>query len=231
MQPPDRPSPPAVTVLHQLVDYLLHGGELRPGDRLPPERDLAEAFDVGRSAVREALKSLVVLGVIDVRHGSGSYLKDTEAPLLGEVLPWALLLGPQRLDEAVETHHLLERELVRLAARRHRPGDRHRLERHALALGHHDPLVRERAEHDFHDALAAMAGNGILAGLHRTSAGLLRDWHRSVLRQRHDHALTVAEHRAIAAGVTAGDPDQAMRAMDAHFSEERARVARLRAGP
>lgn len=218
---------PAATVARQLLDYLLYTGDLRPGDRLPPERRLTEAFGVGRSAVREAIALLNVLGLVEVRHGSGTYLKASDSPLLPDVLGWSVLLGPRRLDEAVEVHHLLERELVRLAARRHHPDDRRRLRRHLddLRAAGSDAAEAARAERAFHATLADLAGNATLAALHGTSAALLRDWHASVLRQRRDHGLTVAEHEAIVTTIESGDPDLATRAMDAHFAAERQRVA------
>ena len=84
-----------IQIARKLLEYLLKGN-LRPGDRLPSERKLAEALGVGRSAVREALKSLTLLGLVAVRQGHGSFLKSTESDLLPQAIEWGLLLGVKK---------------------------------------------------------------------------------------------------------------------------------------
>ena len=75
-------------VARRLLDYFL-SGEVEPGMRIPSERRLAESLGVGRSLVREALKSLHVLGLLEVRQGDGTYLKRTDSELLPQVIEWA----------------------------------------------------------------------------------------------------------------------------------------------
>ena len=69
---PIKREPLATEIARRLVDYLLAGG-VEPGERMPSERQLAQAFGVGRSAIREALKALTLLGLVEVRHGDGTY--------------------------------------------------------------------------------------------------------------------------------------------------------------
>ena len=66
-----------------------------PGDRIPSERELSRTLGVGRSSVRDALKPLTLLGIIDVRQGDGTYLRATESELLPKAIEWGLLLGEQ----------------------------------------------------------------------------------------------------------------------------------------
>ena len=84
-------------VARLLLDYLL-AGNVRPGTRLPSERRLAEELGVGRSVVREALKSLGLLGLVEVRQGDGTYLRRIESDLLPRVIEWGLLLGREGSD-------------------------------------------------------------------------------------------------------------------------------------
>ena len=77
-------------IARRLLDYFL-SGEVEPGERIPSERRLAESLGVGRSLVREALKSLHLLGLLEVRQGDGTYLKRTDSELLPQVIEWGLL--------------------------------------------------------------------------------------------------------------------------------------------
>ncbi|MEV0354153.1 GntR family transcriptional regulator [Nonomuraea sp. NPDC050680] len=87
-----------VDIARQLLSQLL-SGHLAPGTRLPSERQLSETLGVGRSTVREALKALDVLGIIEVRQGDGTYLRQSTSSLLPSAIEWGLMLGqPQVLD-------------------------------------------------------------------------------------------------------------------------------------
>ena len=104
-------------ITRRLLDYLL-SGTIEPGDRMPSERKLAEALGVGRSIVRQAIKSLTVLGLIDVRQGDGTYLRRTDSPFLPVAIEWGLLLGVKRVTDLVEARHYLEVVIAGLAAER-----------------------------------------------------------------------------------------------------------------
>ena len=95
------PEPISSEVTRRLLDYLI-SGQVKPGERLPSERQLAETLGVGRSHVRQAIKSLTVLGLVDARQGDGTYLKRTDSPLLpaghrvGPAAGGQALAGPRR---------------------------------------------------------------------------------------------------------------------------------------
>ena len=114
---PIRREPLAAEVARRLVDYLLVRRD-RAGGRMPSERQLAEAFGVGRSAVREAIAALTLIGLIEVRHGDGTYLKRPDSPLLPQVVEWGLLLGEQRTIDLVEARQKIEVDIAGLAAQR-----------------------------------------------------------------------------------------------------------------
>ena len=108
---------PVSEVARRLMD-LFTGGSIEPGTRLPPERQLAATLGVGRSAVREALAALEILGIVDVRAGSGTYLRGTASDLLPQTLRWGLLIGRRSTSDLLDVRSGLEIYAARLAARR-----------------------------------------------------------------------------------------------------------------
>src|SRR6476660_7341055 len=104
-------------VAQRLVDLILDQ-DLRPGDRLSSERELMASLSVGRSSLREAIKSLAAFGVVEVAVGSGTYVADGDTSLLTRPLSWSLLIGERSTDDLIEARRILEVELVGLAAER-----------------------------------------------------------------------------------------------------------------
>ncbi len=105
------------SISRQLLDYLL-SGRVQPGDRLPPERKLAEALGVGRSVLREALKSLTLLGLLEVRPGDGTYVKRIDAEVLPQSIEWGLVLGARHVPDLLEARCHLDVILAGLASLR-----------------------------------------------------------------------------------------------------------------
>ena len=92
------------------IEALIRRGELRPGDRMPPERELAELLGVSRPTVREALRALSILGIVRSRHGSGTYLGSLDEEALHEPLRWLLTLSlpAQDVNAVLEFRTVLE---------------------------------------------------------------------------------------------------------------------------
>src|ERR1700734_4204855 len=88
----------------------------KPGDLIPSEKELAIRFEVGRSTIREAVKSLVVLGVLEARAGEGSFVREPASELLSGGFRWGLLLSEGNLDDFVDVRVLIEVECARRAA-------------------------------------------------------------------------------------------------------------------
>src|ERR1700742_5275660 len=87
----------------------------KPGDMIPSEKELEIRFQVGRSTIREAVKSLVVLGVLEARAGEGSFVREATSELLSGAFRWGLLLGERNLDDLVDVRVLVEVECTRRA--------------------------------------------------------------------------------------------------------------------
>ena len=90
----------------------------KPGDMIPSEKELAIQFHVGRSTVREAIKSLAVLGVLDARAGEGSFIRAPNSELLSGAFRWGLMLSERNLDDLIDVRALVEVECARRAAER-----------------------------------------------------------------------------------------------------------------
>lgn len=104
-------------VVNKIKEKLLLG-ELKPGDRLPSENELSEKFGVGRPSIREAIKMLKALGVVEIRHGDGTYIAncinaDAISPLI-----FSLILQPGRGKDLLELRHIFEVGYTRLAVER-----------------------------------------------------------------------------------------------------------------
>src|SRR5499426_4787667 len=89
---------------------------LRPGDRLPSERELIDILDISRPSLREALRALSMLGVIESRHGGGAFVTDLEARTLLAPLDFFLSLSESNLADVFESRRIIEIEIVRKAA-------------------------------------------------------------------------------------------------------------------
>jgi GntR family transcriptional regulator, transcriptional repressor for pyruvate dehydrogenase complex len=221
---------PVSEVARRLLD-LFTSGSIEPGTRLPPERQLSVTLGVGRSAVREALAALEILGIVDVRPGSGTYLRGNASELLPQTLRWGLLIGERNTQELLELRSGLEIYVVRLAAARADAADvaaiGATLDRMRTSL---DKLKHfAKADLDFHHALAEASGNATLIDLLNIVRSLLQVYSdRSV----HDEAaarVALDEHDAVYRGLQARDPDAAASAMAGHMATASARLSAVAA--
>ena len=105
----------AQSVVNRVLD-LIRTGMLRAGDRLPSERNLIEILDISRPSLREALRALSILGVVDTRHGGGAYVTNLEARTLLAPLDFFLALSEANLADSFDSRRLVELEIVRKAA-------------------------------------------------------------------------------------------------------------------
>ncbi|GAA4433596.1 FadR/GntR family transcriptional regulator [Georgenia halophila] len=221
------PSGSAVSVVAtQLLD-LFTSGSIAPGTRLPPERQLAARLEVGRSAVREALAALEILGVVDVRPGSGTYLRGTASELLPQSLSWGVLIGERSTAELLELRSGLEIYVARLAA------DRLTDEQLASLAGHLDDMresVAElrtfvRADLAFHREIALSADNSVLLDLLQIVRSLLRVWVDRAVEDEAHARTALEEHEAVYTALASGDGDRAASTMARHMATASARLA------
>jgi GntR family transcriptional repressor for pyruvate dehydrogenase complex len=213
-----RRDPVSTEIARRLLSYLL-AGNVQPGERIPSERKLAEALGVGRSVVREALKSLTLLGLVDVRQGDGTYLRGTESELLPRSVEWSLMLGQKRTRDLVEARRYLEEVLAGLAAARRTEEDLASLRSLLgdMRAAADDPDAFVAADVAFHLRVTKAAGNETLGGVIAGIRSLLQAWISQVMHSAGSYAPSVAEHAAVLAALEAGDVDGSRAAMHAHM--------------
>jgi GntR family transcriptional repressor for pyruvate dehydrogenase complex len=203
------------------IKEMIISGELRPGDRLPREADLAQRLGLSRSSLREAVRALSLVRILDVRQGDGTYVTSLDAALLLEALSFVIELHHDRsVLELLEARRLLEAEAAALAAVRIAPDQIAEL--HALI----DAMpgctdVEEFVENDigFHGTIAAAAGNSVVSKLLESLSGRTiraRIWRAITESGATDR--TVAEHRAICDAIERGSPELARAWMAVHVA-------------
>ncbi|WP_376795796.1 four-carbon acid sugar kinase family protein [Thermogemmatispora sp.] len=217
--------PLVAEITQRLLDYLL-SGDLKPGSRLPSERQLSEALGMGRSTLRESLKALTLLGLLEVRQGDGTYLRRADSALLPRVIEWGLLLGEKRTMDLVEARLKIEVAIAELAAQRRDSFAveelRQLLER--MGAAGHDYQAFVDADVAFHLKLAEIARNSVLRDILSSIQALLRAWIIRVIQSAGDTDFSYREHLAIFTAVEQGDPGRAAAAMQAHMDSARSRL-------
>jgi DNA-binding FadR family transcriptional regulator len=150
----------------RLLTAYVTTGDLRPGARIPSERRLAEELGVGRTVVREALKSLALVGLIESRHGDGTYVADSTPESFSRAVEWRLVAWGGERGDVAEAIAVLEGDLAALAAERRTDADLIEL---MLHLGVEREAATPAERHDAHLAFrattAVAAGNVTLASV------------------------------------------------------------------
>ena len=218
----ERDSTLAARVTEQVKQYIV-AGQLRPGDRLPPERELARQFGVSRTVVREAVRTLTAQGLLEVRAGSGTVVRNPSAGDVAESMALFLRVGHPGLDlkKILEVRRMLEVEIAGLAAERRTDADIAAMDANmaeAAQVGDSRDgwLGNDMAFH----ALLAQATKNILFSLLLDS---LADILTSVRRMSFDvpgaSARTQHYHGAVLEQVRRGDPEGARQTMHDHLHE------------
>lgn len=216
--PPDAiaTEPRLYRVVSSRIEALIREENIRPGERLPAERDLATKLGVSRTSLREALIALELGGVVEVRGGSGVYVSEKAA--VATARPAA---GPGPF-EVLAARRMIEVEVAALAAKNATPAAVdailvavEQMEQNQDNLGEN-----ESADRNFHLAIARAAGNSALVGVIEylwAQRGSL--WHKLTehFQTEELHQLTLLDHRAILAAIASHDVAGARQAMRAHL--------------
>jgi len=200
----------ASVVARQLLDEL--GKEqFVSGTRLPSEREMADTLGVGRSTLREAMSALDLLGIIEVRPGSGSYLRADSSQLLPQALKWGLMLGQPENQDLIEVREHLEILAAKLAATRATDDDVARLEVLIEAMKDAGSNVEAFVDADiaFHLETAVIARNSVLEGVLESIRALLEAWFDRTLRVEGTMSATLREHELVFDAIRNRDPIEA----------------------
>jgi GntR family transcriptional repressor for pyruvate dehydrogenase complex len=194
------------------IKAMIVSGTLRAGDRLPKEADLAADLGLSRSSLREAVKALSLVNILDVRRGDGTYVTSLEPPVLLEVLSFIVdFHRDTSVLEFLRVRRILEPAAAAMAAERITPEESDGLRKLLDSLGP-APDAEELVANDleFHRRIAACSGNSVLCSLLETLSRpttRARVWRG--LTQPDAIARTLAEHRAILDALASHDPEVA----------------------
>ncbi len=198
---------------------LIMNGNMQSGQRLPPERALAEELGVGRPAIREAIKALQFMDVLDSRHGNGTFVKSLAA-LTGGWMP-QVQFSRHNFDliELLEIRKMLEPGTAALAAARRTEEQLRRIERELLAQekepDNRDVLVRH--DYLFHEEIMRAASNSLLQGITSQLSPLLLRSRKVTGRTTPDLRKIIQQHRMIYEAIRLRDPALAELAMREHL--------------
>jgi GntR family transcriptional repressor for pyruvate dehydrogenase complex len=194
------------------IKAMITSGALRAGDRLPKEADLAADLGLSRNSLREAVRALALVNILDVRRGDGTYVTSLEPQALLEALNF--IVDFHRDDtvlEFLQVRRILEPAATAMAAERITPEEVAGLQELLDSLGPNpDPEDLVKKDVEFHRRIVACAGNSVLSSLLESMSGPMtraRVWRG--ITQTGTVARTLAEHRAILGALTVRDPEVA----------------------
>jgi GntR family transcriptional repressor for pyruvate dehydrogenase complex len=208
-------------IVQQVEDSIL-SGQLKPGDQLPAERDLAQRFGVSRTAVREAVKTLREKGLVEAYSGRGTFVTNGTSQAIRQSLDLMIRINQQEGSaHLAELRLVLEPDIAGLAASRIEEQLLSTM-REAVAVmdkSLRDPDAYVEADLDFHLALAEAAGNPLILSLLDSIVGLLREQRSRIFNVARGPERGQFHHKRILAAVEQRDPEAAREAMLAHLKQ------------
>jgi GntR family transcriptional repressor for pyruvate dehydrogenase complex len=222
----------AADTIRTIKDMILDG-RLAPGERLPPERALCEALGVSRPTVREAIRSLQAMYILESRHGAGTFVSSLSVEELLRPLQFVLALSDSALEHLFEVRLLLEPGAAALAAER--------------ATEEHLDLLRDcarrslmpdlspeeelRLDVELHELVVRASDNALLEHLLASISAMGKESRSYTVRLPGVSERTKREHKAIVDAICARDPERARDAMTSHIARIRAAALTRRANP
>ncbi|MCW3475556.1 FadR/GntR family transcriptional regulator [Limobrevibacterium gyesilva] len=199
-------------------------GAIKPGDRLTPERELCQRLGVSRPVLREALRALAMIGVVEILHGVGTIVRRPDVSVLGEFFAFALAQRADMTDDVMQARIAIECQAIRLACQRATLAD---IERLRGALDHirstiDDPTAGAEADHAFHDAMVRASKSETLLCLYQAMGEVLRQSHRDrrdlVRRYGNMKDHVAQDHERLFQAIVARDERNADDILRKHFA-------------
>lgn len=198
---------------------LIKERELQPGDKLPPERELASAMGVSRPSLREALRALAIMRVVEIRQGDGTYITSLQPKSLIAHLDFVFSLDDSTFLQLMEARKVLEPGIAAIAAERISAEQVAKLERNIATsirdLDIHTALLQ--ADVSLHEQIAQACCNPILERLMASVSALGRASRARTVEIPEVPEQVVRDHRAIVQALKANDPAAARKAMLQHL--------------
>jgi GntR family transcriptional regulator, transcriptional repressor for pyruvate dehydrogenase complex len=201
------------------VKAMIAEGRLKSGDQLPPERDLAEKFVVSRTSVREALRALESLGLVEIRPAEGTFVREVSVESLIEPLALVMVSQREAIAELFEARQMIEPALAALAARRATPEELSEMDRILEEQAKEVAAGRTGLEQDaeFHAAIGAAAHNRAITRIAHAVMDLLRQSREESLNTPGRPTRSHEDHRRLLAAIRGRDEVAARQAMIDHL--------------
>lgn len=200
---------------------MIHSGELSPGDRLPPERDLAKLLGVSRPTLRAGIRSLATVGILQSRQGAGTFVSERhESPTLdSSALRMLSALHGFTSDEMFEARLALEMSIAGMAAERATSEQMTLMAEQITGMYASIDNPEQYLVHDmkFHQTVAAASNNRILTSLMNMVATILFDSRSKTVKRARDLKESAEQHHNIYRAMRERDPEAASRAMHNHL--------------
>lgn len=220
----------AAQVINQLTD-LIKDGAIKPGERLPSEREMSEQLGVSRPPLREALRALEYAGMLETRYGDGVYVKSDVFP--SEPAPlFSNLLNRYTLEEMIEMRRIVEVAAVRMAIERATTEDLDMLQsihnKAQRSVGNKDKFIE--CDLAFHSSIAEVARNSILFNTVQTMRKLMSEFNHELLEQKDFRLTVVDQHQRICDAIFRRDSEKAVQAMERHLENVVVMAVRVQDG-
>lgn len=205
------------------IDQIIMQDQLLPGDRLPSERELAERLGVGRSSVREALRALELLDLIETRRGEGTFIKEVDSHRLIEVLASYFLRDGKAKQNVRETRRMIEIEAVRLACDRITKEQEEKLTsilQQADASWKNGEIPVEE-DYQFHKTLVESSHNRLLLNIWQPLIEYSMDEFKKSLSREGRLENALKEHEQILQAINIKDESKAVRSLKQHLENSR----------
>ena len=201
------------------IKEMILDGRLAPGERLPSERTLSELLGVSRPTIREAIRSLVAMHILEVRQGSGTFVSSLSMDQLFRPIQFAIALSDTGIADLFDVRMLLEPGAARFAAQRGTDAELRAIEERAdLARQHQDDYQEfARLDFDLHRLIVEASHNGLLVNLHESIGALTLESRTITVQLPGVTERTAEDHAGIARAILARDAAAAERAMRQHL--------------
>ncbi|WP_188456602.1 FadR/GntR family transcriptional regulator [Virgibacillus oceani] len=206
-------------IIVEQIEGWIHSGKVHPDEKLPSVRELCSMFEVGRSAVRDAITTLTGKGLVEVKHGEGTFVRSTDP---NQILSGVLLFRESDINELYQVRKILEAGIVEMAAVHASVVQIDSMKQTLDQLLMATTLKGWEADYRFHQQIAEASGNQLLINLMEAVSSTMKkgimDTHRVILSDINLSSAVMGQHVAIYDAIEANDSVRARTAMLSHLT-------------
>lgn len=209
-------------MVREEIERLIVAGKLAPGSRLPTEKELAQQLGVGRSSIREALRALAEMGIVEVVQGKGTFVRNEPQQAIKAQLQFLINFNAKAYEDLTELRRVLEVGLVRLAAERAEESDLEALRSYLAQMNEapdNERLVEAGSK--FHTAVVEAAKNTFASALYGAVTQVINEVYRHLERSQAQKERSVNDHLGIYEALVQRDGELAGQRMAAHLTNLR----------